>query len=258
MRTASRMVCLILLSTISVGNCLATGTRGEVDYDFMPEAEVALLNTTLNKIPPFSFFVSEKTDADGYGTLYFRKGTGSGHFSQYIPPGSSVEIEGDGTTFSGATTVDTDIQFENFAIGTKYHKYLSEEIDAVLGLGIGGLAQDLTATDGSQVVEYTRHNLDLFITLGLGYKLNHWLYVEAETNMNTRILQNVLPFFSRNYRTYLTDSFLRLTAVQNNWVRYHFGYRLMNYSYANPDRNNDTREMHIEYSGVYAGVSLQI
>ncbi len=257
MHNASRITCLMLLYTMMVGNCLATGTRGDVDYGFMPEAEVALLSTTINKIPPFSLF-SSGADADGYGTLYFRKGTGSGSFSQYIPAGSSVEIEGNGTTFSGATTVDTDIQFENVSLGTKYYKYLNEKIDAVLGIGIGGLSQDLTATDGVQTAEYTRHNFEMFITFGLGYKLNSWLYIEAESNVNTQVVHTLFPFFDRNYKTYLTDSFLRLTAVQNNWVRYHLGYRMMDYTYTNPDRNNDPREMHIKYSGIYAGVSLQI
>ena len=249
---------LTVLTLVWGSNCLAAGTNGSVGFGVMPEVEIALLSTTLDKIPPFSFWPFREDPTKGYGILYVRKGIGSGNFSQSLAVGSSVEIEGYGMTFSGPTVIDTDVKFENFTLGYKYYRHLNDEFDFISGFGFGRLAQDFTATNGTQEIEYERNDVDLMLTLGLGYRLNESLLLEVETNLDTQLLDNLFPGPGDSYYMYLTDSYLRLTAVQNNWIRYYLGYRVMNYSYINPDRNNDPRIMHIDYSGIYAGISLQL
>lgn len=257
MRITSRWYLSVLL-VVWGNNGLAAGTRGDVDFGVLPELEIAVLSSTLDKIPPFSIWPLREDPTKGYGALYFRKGIGSGNFSQSLTAGSSAEIEGYGVTFTGPTVIDTDIKFEIFGMGYKYYRHLNENFDLVSGFGFGGLYQDISATDGAQTVDYTRNDIDVMFTLGLGYRINEWLQLELETTLDTQILDTLFPGPGDSYYMSLTDSYLRLTAVQNSWVRYYLGYRVMNYSYVNPDRHNDPRVMRIDYSGMYAGISLQI
>ncbi len=258
MGVISRGCYLSFLLVVLGNNCLAEGTRGDVDFGVIPELEIAVLSSTLDKIPPFSFWPLREDPTEGYSTLYIRKGIGSGNFSQSLSAGISAEIEGYGVTFAGPTVIDTDVRFEIFGMGYKYYKHLNEKFDFIGGFGVGSLSQDFTATDGTQTVDYTRHDIDLMLNLGLGYKLNEWLYLEVETSLDTQFMDTLFPGPGDSYYMSLADSYLRLTAVQNSWVRYYLGYRAMNYSYVNPDRHNDPRVMHIDFSGIYAGLSLQI
>lgn len=258
MRIASRGILITFLGILWSSHGQAAGINGSVDFGVMPEFEVALLSTTLDKIPPFSIWPFRQDPAEGYGILYIRKGTGSGDFSQSLAAGSTVEIEGQGVTFSGPTIIDTDVKFENFTMGVKYYKHLNERFDFIGGFGIGRLAQSITSKDGTQSIDYDRNDIDLMLNLGFGFRVNDWLLLELETNLDTNFIDTLFPGPGDSYYMNLTDSYLRLTAVQNSWIRYYLGYRVMKYSYINPDRDNDPRIMHIDYSGMYAGISLQI
>ena len=235
-----KIICLVFLCWGS--SAYAAGIDGNVDSIFMPELEI-----------DWRVFQASK----GHGTVFIRGSKGSGDFLQSIRAGETIEIEKTGDAFNGPASISTDVDLQTTYIGFNYSMYTSERFNWLFGAHAGKVSQSLVSTDGVQTVRYNQDFVGpIFLSLGGRYKFNSWIAVEGEGSVHMPIFETMFSFFGKDYINSLTDLHIKLSIIQNKNIQYSLGYRSIKYGYEDPDVINDPAALHLDYSGMYGGLSI--
>ncbi len=240
-----KTICLIAAHLVVFSlttSVYAAGINGNINFTFVPELEI---NWRVFQAPR------------GHGTVFIRGSKGGGDFSQTVSAGETVEIEKSGDVFNGPSSITTDVDLTTTYVGFNYTMYTNESFDWLFGAHAGQLNQSLTSTDGVQSVRYDQNVMGpMFISLGGRYKFNSWMFVEGEGSLHLPIFETLFSIFGKDYINSVSDLHIKLSVIQNKNVQYSLGYRSMKYGYVDPEANNDPAALHLDYSGMYGGLTI--